>query len=501
MPRLRHGEIREVETTSFIANTLSPRRRLDYGFIFPGLASDPAARLPETPDMARRLFALASVMTASHGDASRADSDIPAVYTYFGQFIDHDITLEQSTIDGENLALNIVPLENPASSLANARNPTLDLDCVYAPPAPRDPADAERMLVGQVSTSPPRPPGRDTWNDLPRQARNRTASEDRAALIGDPRNDENLVVAQLHVAFLRAHNALVERGKSFAEARDELRLMYQSAIFGDFLPRLVDPDVLANTLKDGPRIWRCAPEDLFVPLEFAVAGYRFGHSLVRSAYDVNGSFGFTGRLGAAPLAAMFTFTAMSGNFDPTRDFDTLPENWIVEWPRFISVTGAATPTMTRRIGTTLSPGLDELRDFDGNRLPEPVAVRLAARNLLRGYRLRLPTGQAVARAIGVEPLAGKELLQVLPLAQRALVDNLGFADRTPLWFYILAEAEDPRGGRSSGCRLGTVGSTIVVETLINLAKAAGTTIFPASGERPDTPWTLLDILRLGNVVD
>lgn len=499
MPRLRHGEISEVARAR-LTTALPLGRRSDYGFIFPKLANDPAARLPDSPDMARRLFALASVMTSAYGDTPLIESEIPAIYTYFGQFIDHDITLEQSNIDGENLPLDIQPLADPASSLANARNPILDLDSLYAHPAARDGANPDRMLLGQVSAAPPRPTGRDLWNDLPRQGRSRNPSEDRAALVGDPRNDENLVVAQLHVAFLRAHNSLIDQGRNFSQAQDELRLMYQSAIFGDFLPRLVDPAVLENALRDGPRIWRCAPKDLFMPLEFAAAGFRFGHSLVRPAYDVNSSFGFTGRLGSAPLSAMFTLTAMSGNIDPTRDFDTLPENWIIEWPRFINVPDAPRPTMARPIGTTLSPGLDELRDFAGNLLPEPVSLRLAARNLLRGYRLKLPTGQAVARAIGADPLTGEELLRILPTAQRTLVKQLGFAERTPLWFYVLAEAGDPREGRPRGRRLGVVGSTIVVETLVNLARSARTTIFPSGEGLPNTSCTLLDILELGKVI-
>ncbi|MBZ9803460.1 peroxidase family protein [Mesorhizobium sp. ES1-6] len=451
--------------------------------------------------MGRKLFALASVMTANHKTQIGDDSEIPAAYTYFGQFIDHDITLEEISVDGENLPLSLQPLVDPTRYLANARTAALDLDSVYSSPAPREVGDDSKMRLGTVATAPPRPSGKDQWNDLPRQGRSHDIRNDRAALIGDPRNDENLIVAQLHVAFLRAHNALVDEGASHAEARLRLQTMYQSAIFGDLLPQLVDVTVLEDVLDRGPRYWRPSRSEPFVPLEFAVAAFRFGHSMVRQEYDINESFGLAGRLGKAPLAAMFTFTAMSGSFSSLagQDFDTLPENWLIEWHRLLQVPSMPHPVMARRIDTTLSSGLDDLRGLEGERLPEPVAVRLAARNLLRGYRLGLPTGQAVARIMDSKPLAGVELLEALPEAQRKLVEALGFHEITPLWFYILAEAGDMRAGKPNGKRLGKVGSTIVVETLYNLARWSSGSIFNEDGTKPKLHWTLLDILRKGAV--
>lgn len=499
MARLRHGASITVEPAKanlFSINRIRSRPS-DYGFFFPELRSDPASQLPIRSDMGRRLFALASVMTSSHSESSLV-SNVPAVHTYFGQFIDHDITFQQSDIDGENLPLEIVPLADPTESLRNDRSPNLNLDSVYAFPAPRDPRNKSKMQLGRVSTAPPRPPQKDIWNDLPRRGRSRDISLDRAAIIGDPRNDENLIIAQLHVAFLRAHNALVDQGKSFDEARKVLQKMYLSAIFGDFLPLLVDEVVLDNVIKEGPQFWRCPTGAQFVPLEFSVAGFRFGHSMVRSEYDINQSFGFTGRIGTAPLSSMFTFTAMSGNMSlgVHRDFDTLPENWIIEWHRLVSVPDSQPPLVARPIGTTLSPGLDDLRDFDGTRLPQPVALRLAARNLLRGYRVGLPTGQAIAQLIGEKPLSGSDLLEALPVSQRSIVSNLGFAEHTPLWFYVLAEANNHLSRQKGRPRLGVVGSTIVVETLYNLAPVHNADL----REIINSKIGLVDILKLGGAI-
>ncbi|HEV3015314.1 MAG TPA: hypothetical protein VG499_18735, partial [Actinomycetota bacterium] len=157
------------------------------------------------------------------------DGRVPAIYTYFGQFVDHDITFETSSFTTAKLlapGLAPLPVGQIRDDLKNLRTASLELDSLYGPPARRDPADQSKMLIGKVTklngTSVPfkRPPGKGDDNDLPRSAPNPGNPElDRAAHIGDPRNDENLIVAQLHLAFLKAHNRLVDQGRSFEEAR------------------------------------------------------------------------------------------------------------------------------------------------------------------------------------------------------------------------------------------------------------------------------------------
>ena len=137
---------------------------------------------------------------------------------------------------------------------------------------------------------------------------------------------------------------------------------------------------------------------------------------------------------------------------------------------------------------------------------QPLAARLAIRNLVRGYRLGLPTGQAVARAMGIPPLAGQELVAMLPDGQGALLEELELVDRTPLWFYVLAEAgaatlPGPKGQTAGpdGHHLGPVGSRIVAETLYNLIRFSADSIIEQPGQRTWPRATLADILKLAGV--
>ncbi|MEP7342260.1 MAG: peroxidase family protein [Acidobacteriota bacterium] len=224
------------------------------------------------------------------------DSAIPPIFTYFGQFLDHDITLEESSATVADLVepgLTPLPVAKIRQELKNTRTATLDLDSVYDPPALRD---GPLMVIGDVTplngTDAPtlRPKNKDDKNDLKRKGRSPQIEIDREALIGDPRNDENTVVAQLHVAFLRAHNAIVKQGKSFEQARRLLRQHYQHIVINDFLKTVADSNVVDKILKQGNQVFDGLAEPFFMPLEFSVAAYRFGHSMVRAAYDFNLNF-------------------------------------------------------------------------------------------------------------------------------------------------------------------------------------------------------------------
>src|SRR5215216_5646604 len=182
--------------------------------------------------------------------------------------------------------------------IRNARTATLELDSVYGGPAPRD---GEKMRIGKVAQSGGRPPGKDDNNDLPRRGRSTNPELDREALIGDPRNDENLIVSQLHLAFLRAHNRLVNQGEDFQGARRLLRQHYQHIILHDFLKKIADPQVVNETIAQN-LIYTPAEDRLFMPLEFSVGAYRLGHSMARAEYDFNLNFP------AATFEQLFTFT-------------------------------------------------------------------------------------------------------------------------------------------------------------------------------------------------
>lgn len=523
MPRISHGEqVTAAQLDEAVAGVAAlneaiaapialakPAPFTRFDFMFPGLQHDPKHLLPEDPKTVQSLIELGSTM---HDPAGGVDGPIPAVYTYLGQFVDHDITLEENSATLGDIfkpsTLRPAPLAQ-IRALRNARTATLDLDNVYDAPAERS---GENMRIGTVTPlgltgKPVDPiPGKDAFNDLPRRPPNTTdLRTDREALIGDPRNDENLVVAQLHTAFLRAHNAIVAKGKSFKEAQVALRQHYQWLVVHDFLPRICDPKIVEKTIRFN-RFFTPSDAMTFMPFEFSVAGYRFGHSMVRASYDYN--INFPNDADGATLDQLFTFTALQGNLGPPpapggpppapgSGLPTLPDNWVIQWERFVE--GKALANRARAIDTKLVEPLFALRHFDGTVLP-PEQSRLAVRNLLRGYLLRIPTGQAVAKAMKLKALSPNDMLKAAANAeQKAVLRASGFHKRTPLWFYVLIEA----GAVGKG-RLGPVGSTIVSEVLIALVRRTPGSFFSHINWKPTLGkggrFTINDLLRLaGNL--
>lgn len=487
-----------------------------FGFMFGNLTDDPANRLPESQDTIDALSALGAAMAE---DPSASESTIPAAYTYFGQFIDHDITktvfdlsLQPPGGDDPIQAANFTPIERSkvASLISNSRSATLDLDSVYEGLAKQAILPDGTFKLGLVQpTKPPFGPIKtsDGLHDLPRRPLKKNPQtpqeeeEDRQALIGDPRNDENLIVAQLHLGILRSHNVLVRKGQTFAQAQTAIRRRYQRAVIHDFLHRICDKSVVDDVLKNGPQVLKVIdPADVFMPLEFAVAGYRFGHSMIRSEYSHNSTFNPIGV--PATFNFMFTFTALSGDLQPGDgpdfEFSTLPDNWPIEWHRFFgTVADPASLNPARRIDTNLTPELGVLRNFQGVPI-QNVMGKLAARNLLRGYLLGLPTGQAVADRLGVPRVSITTLRNAVPAGLTKIVEDARFFERTPLWFYILAEAGDPKG--ADGQHLGLVGSRIVAETLWNLVKHSKDSVLsnaPSAAELNSGEFTLKGLIKIG----
>ncbi|MCY1145477.1 LysM peptidoglycan-binding domain-containing protein [Actinoplanes sp. Pm04-4] len=533
MPRLGHGQsitqndieaaergLAQAATRSTAAFSLV--RQVEghsFDFLFPGLQDDEANLLPQTANTPAQLKDLGNAMVDR--DVEGEDSNIPAAYTYFGQFVDHDITLEiqqgfgsatmAQLLDPAMTPLNVAAIRN---ALLNQRTPVLDLDSVYGLPAPRDPADGNKMLVGKVTptnrTNPPfkRPDSKagDDFHDLPREPANPGNIEhDRAAVIGDPRNDENTIIGQLHTAFLRAHNALVDQGLSFTDARRVLRQHYQYVVIKDFLKKVADPAVVEDIIANGNRWFDPLSEPSFMPLEFSVAGYRFGHSMVRFAYNFNDNFNLHGGV-PATLDFLFTFTALSDNLGGAANA-TLPENWIIQWEELIG--DADGISLARRLDPSLAAfkndefqALFQLQDLTGQPEQPDLAARLAVRNLLRGYRLRLPTGQAIAEHIGAQVLTKDEILAAGGEDQRLALEAGGFQFRTPLWYYVLAEAKV----LGHGNHLGPVGSTLIAEVLIGLVRRSPDSILAQPGWTPSLPaakpgqFELADILRLAGVL-
>lgn len=453
-------------------------------FMFPTL-QNPADRLPVSPATVQGLIDLAAAMADPAEGQVDQIGDIPAVYTYFGQFLDHDISKIDAVPGALDPNLRAAaakgPMPDPVNQLENQRLAPLDLDSVYTK-APEDQGNSGKLRLGRVTGTSFPVPGKDPENDLPRNPPSPDEKFDRSAQIGDERNDENLIVAQLHVAFLRAHNELVVLHGDRLKAREELTKLYHEIVFTDFLPRIADMGVLNRILTKGRSVWN-PPYLADVPLEHSGAAYRFGHSMVRGFYDFNINFGRNGRQvrPAVRFDLLFVFTALSGQLGNAQlgESPTLPDNWIIDWSR-IAVT-----EMARPIDTVISPAVGDLRDLQGRPLTSGMQF-LAERNLLRGYVFGLPTGQAVARLIGAPVLSGQALLNALPPGQRAAAAT--FKDASPLWFYVLAEAG------ANGGKLGVVGSTIIIETLHALAQATGHPLPAGPVKAPSG--RLIDLLKL-----
>jgi hypothetical protein len=380
----------------------------------------------------------------SHNPADAGVSSIPAGFTYFGQFVDHDITFDvSSTLDA---ATN-------ANTINNMRCPALDLDSVYGRGPGLDPflyvfpiLDPATAIKFHTGTNAPHGPGgpsntgnpsgmvqQTNW-DVPRlQGTN-------IAAIGDPRNDENLIIVQFQHAMLRFHNAVVDllvaaafAGDIFAEAKRIVTHHYQWAVVHDFL-------VSVSASVGSP---------FRMPVEFAVAAYRFGHSMIRDKYWVNFNFK------KATLGQVFEF-----NRDPR-----LPvfSNWVVDFNAFFD-TGVPVPVhnKARKIDSFMANGLESLPGFSG------MMQILATRNLRRGLALGLPSGQGMANSFGIAPMTAAQLTSGLPAAEVAVLNSSGglLLHKTPLWYYILREAAVLAGGN----QLGPLGSRIVAETFVRILK-------------------------------
>lgn len=368
--------------------------------------------------------------TGWNGTAQDSDNpDIPAGYTYLGQFVDHDITFDPTST---------LQRENDPDALTDFRSPRFDLDSVYGSGPVDEPFQYRRGTNGMRMLYGPNSRGE---MDLPR-------NEEGTALIGDPRNDENTIVSQLQLLFLRLHDKFateVERDSSvpeegrFFEAQRRVRWHYQWVIVHDFLPRVVGADSLKQIcdIDDEGRIVgirraHYRPKTTpYMPVEFSAAAYRYGHSQVRGIYNLND---------VVRDRPIFVSGSLQNETQDLRGFRPLPAQWTVSWPLFFPIDGSS-PQPSRLLDSNLSQGLFDLPDSGGS---------LAFRNLKRGQVLGLPSGQDVAKALKVaDVLSGHQLAAPEP---------------TPLWFYVLKESELLAAGR----HLGPAGGRIVGEVLLGL---------------------------------
>jgi hypothetical protein len=396
---------------------------------------------------------------------NRDNPALTAGVTFLGQFIDHDLTFDTAS----TLGVPAVPERSP-----NSRTPRFDLDSVYGAgpigsPQLYDPDDRAKFKVESGGL----------FEDLPRAA-------DRSAIIADPRNDEHIILAGLQAAMLLFHNRVVDmlrangddrrlndearqsdgasrlpewddddrRRSVFTEARRIVRWHYQWIVVNEFLPQIAGGAVVNDVLVRGARFYTPRPDQVAMPVEFQAAVYRFGHSMVRPSYRAN----LAGDLGRPFFGFVFD-PAGDGQLDPVdlRGGARAPRRF-VGWQTFFNFGGAQSANVrpNKTIDTKISTALFNLPL--GAIASGAPPTSLPQRNLLRHLTWSLPSGQAIARAMRIPALSPSQLAELAPL-------GVGFERSTPLWYYILKEAEVSGGASLSG-----VGARITAEVFLGLLR-------------------------------
>jgi hypothetical protein len=370
------------------------------------------------------------------GRASREARSVAAGWPIFGQFVAHDLTADRSPVTHHD----------DANLIRNMRSARLNLEALYGEGPVGNPymysrADPSKLLLG-VS------------GDLPRNSEG-------IALVGDPRQDVHGLMSQMQVRMINAHNVLVDRLREdgvasdslFEEAQRALRWHYQWAVLFDFLPVVIGRERLEQLLGEGPRFFR--PDTagpVSIPFEFADAAYRFGHSQVRESFQLV--------LGGPELSL----------FPDLLGFRPVPPSRVVDWTLLFDVPGRAPAQRGRPIDGCLAASLVQLPTDITGAVDDSDYSSLAVRDLQRGSATGLPSGEAVAALIEVAPLSRAEV----GLAA------FGWSGETPLWCYVVKEAEV----REEGERLGPVGSLIVGEVLLGIIDGD-----PESFRSVDASWT------------
>ena len=458
-----------------------------FGRMLPGL---PSARWPDAAVNALSAAVMAPEETEPTPEGQVDDeenADIDAGYTYAGQLIDHDLTLDNRPND---LTTPVAP-----ESILNSRTPAFDLDSVYGAGPAGSPqlyeADGMHLRLGAPLTGVPTDPGA---VDLPRDAATGQA------FVGDPRDDENRIVAGLHEIMLRFHNRWVDRltrahpswpaAQVLAEAQRQVRWYYQWAVLTDFLPTVVGRPALAAVFGGDPRRPRLAfyhPCREAMPVEFSVAAYRFGHSMVRPIYRLNAAM--PARLPVFSLSPAADDSAGSGHRRhlPHRLAVLLP-------PRPGPAGGRAAVVLPHRQLAGLPPEHPAVRRQ--RHRPAPArgaqpAARRAGRAAERPGR-RAGDGHPAAAATIRSWSARRPMTR--PTPSRSRRSRPTSPARTPLWTYVLAEttatAYPVRDGHITGrqvapFRLGPVGGRIVAEVFAGLMQADRGSVLHNQDFRPD----------------
>ncbi len=516
-----------------------------------------------------RLDALAEEMISKDTKLPSQNSSIPPIFTYFGQFIDHDITAgtdgdpELFTTEDDNFSP--IDRDKVQNLVRNQRTAMLDLDSIYGGDVlsesfdeklkglMRHPRFPGKMLIGFPETSGgPFTP--DNAVDLPKdraadQLRlhlllgdELTETELRAlsdgelrklfffavddpdnpgnlidgktnpyrAIIGDARNDENLFVSQFHLAIIRLHNKVVDAcdDKSvinagsdalFEWARQKVRWIYQWLVVNEYLSTVCDPAILSEIIKNKAPLYAhflkstrsLSGRRLPMPFEFSAGAYRFGHTMVRQEYNWNKFF---------PNAGFFLLFQFTGSVKKPMFLSTdgkLPSNWVADWSRLSTLSSGNPDQAARKIDTNLSFELGQLPpQADGTEV-RPIP-NLAKANLRKSHLLNLPSAQGCFSSI--ENQIGTKLPQLTDAQLSkgktgAALENNGLLNETPIWFYVLKEAEVLH----QGDRLGPLGTTLIADTILGLLMNDPQSYWNQPGSDPNGRWRPEDTVNVSGV--
>jgi len=360
----------------------------------------------------------------------------PAGYTYAGQFILHDLTRDDTT-------LRQAAYQN-ASETINYNRPCFDLSSLYG----QGPFSKDRPLYEEDHASLKLGAAHTTQGasfDLPLNPRTSKA------MLADSRNNENLILRQIHAIFLKLHNRAVASLRSevsqpdlFDQASRLVRWQFQWLVRFDYLPKVCNPAVYRDVIANGNRLVEWPTDQFSIPIEFSDAAARFGHGMVRPKYDLNRK-----NLDVA-LSKIISEVHRLGPMDPSLAID---------WQKFFTNREHANHIDTAIPEAMFELPAEALHRF-GAIISEDNPAELPIRTLRRGATLKLPTGEQVRDVLGSASIA--DVSAEFPNYKPAKVlADLGLQGRTPLWFYILLEAEV----NERGANLGAVGSRLLIEVI------------------------------------
>ena len=392
--------------------------------------------------------ALANAIAAARRPSWPENAQVmPSAYVYFGQFLAHEVS-RLYAVSGD--------------SFVNLNTPSLDLDTVFwrAGAAPEDldslHAAAGALTEGDAAIGLTSNALTARHNELPRWP-------DGRPLTPDCRADANVFVAQMQVAFLRRYVNQVRRGVDSPEI--DLRDAIHEIVIHDFLPRIVDAETWTDVMANGRRIvspGQGFPADFLLPIEFTAAAFRFGHAMARDRYQWL-------KASSNPpipqaLSRLLDNTFNGRNLVVSNGHHVLAFNWEADWSDSNS---PASPNVAAPIAPAIAPSLTRIDQAHVTDASGPSNI--AFLTLRRGQVVELPSAQSLWErhegALPGRPLTCCELAENQSEGIRAALQAGSPGDRlccrTPLWFYVVREAQF----HHRGAKLGPLGGRIVMETL------------------------------------